>query len=120
MLWITHRFLQLGVLGGNKKLTAIWPGPSLTNLVDPPDLAAANWSETVAAVLVYLLLLAVVVLVVSFILSFYFSANTIIYSLMRNKVDNTALDDIYTLSVEVETEPTTIEARPEEAEPESG
>jgi len=120
MLWITHRSLQLGVLGGNKKLTAIWSGPSLTNLVDPPDLAAANWSQTVAAVLVYLLLLAVVVLVVSFILSFYFSANTIIYSLMRNKVDNTALDDIYTPSVEVETEPTTIESRPEEAEPESG
>ena len=120
MLWITHRSLQLGVLGGNKKLTAIWSGPSLTNLVDPPDLAAANWSETVAAVLVYLLLLAVVVLVVSFILSFYFSANTIIYSLMRNKVDSTALDDIYTLSEEIDTEPTKMESGPQEAEPESG
>ena len=66
-----------------------------------------------------MLLLAVAVLVASFILSFYFSANTIIYSLMRNNVDNTALDDIYTPSVEIETEPTAIESKKEEAEPES-
>jgi hypothetical protein len=119
ILWCTHRFLQLGVLGDNKKLAAIWPGPTFMNLVDQPDLAAANWSLTVAAVMVYLLLLAVVVLVVSFIISFYFSANTIIYSLMRNKVDNTALEDVYTLSEEIDTEPTPTESKPEEAEPES-
>jgi len=119
LLWVTHRSLQLGVLGDNKKLTAIWQGPTFTNLVDPPDLAAANWSQSIAAILVYLLLLAVVVLVVSFIVSFYFSANTIIYSLMRNRVDNTALDDVYTPLEEVKTEPTTAESKPEEAEPES-
>ncbi|GAF76916.1 unnamed protein product, partial [marine sediment metagenome] len=118
MLWITHRSLQLGI--SNKKLAAIWSGPSFANLVDSPDLAAANWSQTVAAVIVYLLLLAVVVLVASFILSFYFSANTIIYSLMRNRVDNTALEDVYTPLEEVKTEPTTIESKTEEAEPESG
>ncbi len=115
ILWCTHRFLQLGVLGDNKKLAAIWPGPTFMNLVDPPDLAAANWSQTVAAVMVYMLLLAVVVLVVSFIISFYFSANTIIYSLMRNKVDNTALEDVYTLSEEIDTELTPTESEPEKA-----
>ena len=119
LLWVTHRSLQLGVLGDNKKLTAIWPGPTFANLVDPPDLAATNWSETVAAILVYLLLLAVVILVVSFIVSFYFSANTVIYALMRNKVDNTALEDVYIPSEEVETEPAATESKPEEAEPES-
>ena len=101
MLWITYRSLQLGVLGGNTKLTTIWPVPTFMNLVDPPNFAAANWSETVAGVIVYLLLLAVVVLVVSYIISFYFSANTIIYSLMRKKVDNTALEDVYTISEEI-------------------
>jgi len=119
ILWCTHRFLQLGVLGDNKKLAAIWPGPTFMNLVDPPDLAAANWSQTVAAVMVYMLLLAVVVLVVSFIISFYFSANTIIYSLMRKKVDNTALEDVYTLSEEIDTELTPTESKAEEAEPKS-
>jgi hypothetical protein len=44
-------------------------------------------------------------LLVSFVISFYFSANTIIYALMRNKVDNTALDDIYTLASDTESEP---------------
>jgi hypothetical protein len=33
---------------------------------------------------------------VSFVISFYFSANTIIYGLMRKRVDRTALDEIYT------------------------
>ena len=32
---------------------------------------------------------------VSFVISFYFSANTIIYALMRNRVDGTPLDEVY-------------------------
>lgn len=118
MLWITYRSLQLGVLGGNTKLTTIWQAPTFMNLVDPPDFAAANWSETVAAILIYLLVLAVVVLVVSYIISFYFSANTIIYSLLRKKVDNTALEDVYTVSDEISIEPTMIGSEPEDEEPE--
>ena len=62
--------------------------------------------------------MAVVVLVVSYIISFYFSANTIIYSLMRKKVDNTALEDVYTISEEINLETTMTESEPEEAEPE--
>ncbi|MGB2809677.1 MAG: hypothetical protein WBC22_18185 [Sedimentisphaerales bacterium] len=107
LLWCTHLFLQLGL--NDKKLAAIWPGPTFTKLVDTPDLAAANWSVQIAGVIVYLLLLAVVALLVSFIISFYFSANTIIYSLMRKKVDNTALEDVYSPFEEVEIEPTVFE-----------
>ncbi|KPL23705.1 MAG: hypothetical protein AMJ75_05505 [Phycisphaerae bacterium SM1_79] len=118
MLWITYRSLQLGFLGGNTKLTTIWPPPAFMDLVDPPNFAAANWSVTVAAVIVYLLLLAVVVLIVSYIISFYFSANTIIYSLMRKKVDNTDLGDVYTISEEINIEPTMIESEQEKEEPE--
>jgi hypothetical protein len=56
-------------------------------------------------------------LVVSFIISFYFSANTIIYSLMRNRVDNTALDDIYAPRLdEGKLEPTTAEGESEESQ----
>jgi len=118
MLWFTYRSLQLGVLGGNKKLTTIWPAPTFMNLVDPPDLTTANWSEKFAAVIIFLLLLAVLILIVSYIISFYFSANTIIYSLMRKKVDNTALDDVYTFSEGIGTELISTESEPEEAEPE--
>jgi hypothetical protein len=33
---------------------------------------------------------------VSFVISFYFSANTVIYALMRHRVDGTPLDEVYT------------------------
>ncbi len=114
---VTYWFLKLGILGDNSKLIAIWPGSSFTRLVGPLDLSAPNWTQSVAILLIYLCLLVVIGFVVSFIISFYFSANTIIYSLMRNKVDNTALDDIYTPSDEVETEPVTTESKPQETEP---
>jgi hypothetical protein len=39
---------------------------------------------------------------VSFVISFYFSASTIIYALMRNRVDRIALDEIYTAVDEME------------------
>ena len=116
LLWVTHWPLQLGVWG-NDKLAAIWSEPHFRDLLVPPDWGALNWSQSIAAFLIYLCSLAVVGLLAAFIISFYFSANTIIYSLMRNKVDNTALDDIYTPPDEVETEPTTTESKPEETQP---
>jgi hypothetical protein len=117
LLRITYWFLQVGVLGDNSKLTAIWQKPSFGSLHG--SLTLPGGTESVAAFLVYLCLLAIVGLVVSVIISFYFSANTIIYSLMRNRVDNTALEDIYTHFEDVDTEPTTTESRSEEAQPDS-
>ena len=117
LLWATYWFLQLGVLGDNSKLTAIWQKPGFGNLRGL--LVLPGGTESVAAFLVYLCLLAVVGLIASFIISFYFSANTIIYSLMRNRADNTALEDIYTHFEDVETEPITTESRSEEVHPDS-
>ena len=111
MLWITHCFLQLGVwvdsnTEGVDKLTAIWPKPEFMNLLGSSDPMPTTWTtESLATRLVYLLVLIVVGLMVSFIISFYFSANTVIYSLMRKRVDNTALDDVCTHFDEVEVEP---------------
>ncbi|MFA5238153.1 MAG: hypothetical protein WC476_00400 [Phycisphaerae bacterium] len=104
LLWITRWFLQLGIWVNNSnkgvnKLTAIWPEPSFMELRGSPSLATLNWSESLAAFLVYLVVLIVIGLLVSFVISFYFSANTIIYALMRNRVDNTAMDDIYAPAV---------------------
>ncbi|MCP4263007.1 MAG: hypothetical protein GY774_36665 [Planctomycetes bacterium] len=122
LLLVTHLFLQLGVRVENSeginKLTPIWPKPEFMKLLGSSDLATPNWTESLAALLVYLFLLAVVGLVVSFIISFYFSTNTIIYSLMRYKVDNTALEDMYTYYDETDIEPTITESNPEENPPE--
>ena len=107
LLWFTHRFLQFGVLVDSSskevnKLIAIWPQPSFTDLIGPSGSIPTNWSESLAGFVTYVFLLVVVGLVVSFVISFYFSANTIIYSLMRNKVDDTAIEDIYTDTSDVE------------------
>ncbi len=112
LLRATYWFLQVGVLGDNSKLTAIWQKPSFESLRG--SLVFPGGTESVAAFLVYLCLLVVVGLVVSFVISFYFSANTIIYSLMRNRVDNTALEDIYT--EEAKAEPTTTESSSEQSQ----
>ena len=110
LLWSTHWFLQLGVRADNSsnevnKLAAIWPSPSFAGLRGITSWATLNWSESWAAFLIYMLLLIAVGLLVSFVINFYFSANTTIYALMRNRVDNTALEDIYTPSAdEVEAE----------------
>ena len=123
-LWITRWLLQLGLWADNgsqevNKLAAIWPKPEFRYLLGSSSQATTNWTESIAAFLVYLFLLVIVGLVVSFIISFYFSANTIIYSLMRKTVDNTALEDIYMQFDEAEVEPTANELLPREEPPSS-
>ncbi len=123
-LWITRWLLQLGLWADNgsqevNKLAAIWPKPEFRYLLGSSSPATTNWTESIAAFLVYLFLLVIVGLVVSFIISFYFSANTIIYSLMRKTVDNTALEDIYMQFDEAEVEPTASELLPREEPPSS-
>lgn len=120
-IWITRWLIQLSLWVDNSKevnkLVAIWPKPEFRYLLGSSDTLTTNWTESVAAFLVYLFLLVVVGLVVSFIISFYFSANTIIYSLMRKTVDNTAFEDIYMQFDEAEAEPTTDELLPKEEPP---
>jgi hypothetical protein len=121
-IWITRWLLELGIWveNGSKqvnKLVAIWPKPEFRYLLGSSDTLTTNWTESVAAFLVYLFLLVVVGLLVSFIISFYFSANTIIYSLMRKTVDNTAFEDIYMQFNEAEIEPATDELLPKEEPP---
>jgi hypothetical protein len=99
VLRITYVFLQLGFFNGNAGLTRIWSEPKFANLLSGAT-SAANWAESVGVFLVHAWVLVVVGLMVAFVISFYFSANTIIYALMRNRVDKTALDEVYTYAGE--------------------
>jgi hypothetical protein len=123
-LWISHWFLRFSVWAKTgsqetNKLEAIWPEPEFMKLlVDPSTLNTTNGTEKVAAFLVYIFLLVVIGLVVSFFINFYFSANTIICSLMRHKVDNTAFEDIYTPPDTSDIEPAEIESTKEQTPPE--
>ncbi|MBN2313126.1 MAG: hypothetical protein JXM79_04310 [Sedimentisphaerales bacterium] len=114
VLWITRFSVRIALWvndGADKtnKLNAIWPKPEFRDLLGSSSPVPTNQTETVAAFLIYLFLLVVVGLVVSFIISFYFSANTIIYSLMRGNVDNTPREDIYMPFEEADVEPIGIE-----------
>jgi hypothetical protein len=118
LLWSAYRGLRLGagldsVRGLPDKIAAIWPEPSFAQLL-AYSAAAGSRSESVAAFLVYLSALIIVGLVVSFIISFYFSANIVIYALMRNKVDNKALEEIYTELEEMRPSLTEVEQEPEQ------
>ena len=57
----------------------------------------------------YLSTLVIVGLVASFIISFYFSSNTVIYAIMRNQVDDTPLEQIYTEAEETKGRPAKVE-----------
>lgn len=106
LLSSTRLFLKSGIFASNTdKLDVIWPSPSFMNLLGSPNQTAGIWTESVSAFLINLFVLIIAALVTSFIISFYFSANTVIYALMRNRVDNTALDDIYTQFQENNTSP---------------
>jgi len=93
LLWVTRGFLQVGL--SNEKLRAIWPEPVFDNLLGTAAAAPEVWSLWLAAFLIRVWVLVVIGLLVSFLLSFYFSAGTIIYDLMRNRVDGTPLDEVY-------------------------
>ena len=115
LLWTTYRFLAIGFLGQNEKLHTIWPEPTFTSFLGTPGAMPHVWSMTVGAVLIRVWVLAVIGLMVSFIISFYFSANTIIYALMRHGVDGTPLDEVYASPSEVPAESIPLETGPDAA-----
>ena len=117
MLSITHCLLQLGIwtdssTEGVGKLAAIWPRREFMSFLASSEPAASTWPELLAARLVWLFVLMVVALLVSFIISFYFSANTIIYSLLRNRVDKTPLNDVCTHFDEADIETSATDLQP--------
>jgi len=104
LLRINYLFLQLGFLKDDEKLAALWPKPDFTDFLGVTEATPGNWSTSVGSFLIYLWVLVVVGLMISFVISFYFSANTIIYALMRKRVDGTVLEEIYSDANEMETE----------------
>jgi hypothetical protein len=82
----------------------IWEQPTdpLTELRYSPNYDALKGTEAAAAGLIVWWVYLVIGLVGAFVISFYFSANTIIYYLMRREVDATDLDDVYVEETEDE------------------
>ncbi len=77
------------------KISAIWPKPEYLNLLGVSPEFPRSATESVSAFIIYIAVLFICGLVAAYVVSFFYTANTIIYSLMRYKVDGTALNEIY-------------------------
>jgi hypothetical protein len=102
LLAVTHYFVGLLLWGqpniywhGLGDAAAMWPPPDLFALTYPIAYEGLKWSESIAATLIAFWVYLVIGILGAFIISFYFSANTVIYYLMRREVDATELDDVY-------------------------
>ena len=98
VLVLTYVLLDLGVANeadGPGKLARIWGKPDFFTLITP-NAGPANVTESIAAFLIYATMLLVVGVVVAFVISFYFCSSTIIYALMRRKVDQVDMGRVYT------------------------
>lgn len=73
----------------------IWPPVSDANLAYHLVFPALAWTDQIAAVLISIWVYIVLGLLAGFVVSFYFTANTIIYYVLRREVDLTELDDVY-------------------------
>jgi len=102
-LFLTHSFADLGSFANAKPgvelWTSMWPAPSIDpisgQLTYKPVYSDLNGGERIGAFILAFWNYLVVGLLGAFAISFYFSANTIIYYLMRQEVDATELDDVY-------------------------
>lgn len=98
MLALTHYFVGAGMFkeaaSSDPLWSMMWPlgGSFLTYDVDYLTL---RWDQDLTSGLISFWFFMVVGLLGAYIISFYFSANTIIYFLMRREVDATEMDDIY-------------------------
>jgi len=59
------------------------------------DYHALHFAQQIGAFFMQIWVMLLVSFLGAFVLSFYFSANTIIYYLMRRQVDSTEMDDVY-------------------------
>jgi hypothetical protein len=107
MLGITHAFVGAGVLVGANSTeplwSVMWPDPMVnTQMTYTIDTLTLTFMQRTAAWLMKFWIYLVIAMLAAFAVSFFFSANTIIYVLMRKEVDATEIDDVYLEQIEDE------------------
>ncbi len=96
MLGLTHFFVQSFLWGKpGRYWPEIWPAISDQDLAYRINFQGLAWSEALAAVLIAMWVYLVLSFLAAFVVSFYLSANTIIYYLMRGEVDATELSEVF-------------------------
>ena len=100
MLMLTHYFVGLFIFrhaeNEARLWNVMWPSPtSLGRLTYDINYLPLGAGQKAGAFLIMVWVYLAIGLLGAFAISFYFSANTIIYFLMRHEVDATELDDVY-------------------------
>ena len=96
MLSVTHFFASWFLVGQpGRYWPEIWPPVSDQDMAYRINFQALSWSDGLGAFFIAAWVYIVLTLLAAFVVSFYFSSNTIIYYLMRREVDATELDDVY-------------------------
>src|SRR5205814_1191891 len=97
---LTHHFVGAGMVKEAPSMEPLWnkmwvsPAQSGT-LSYEIDHLTLRGDQDLAAFLIAFWVYTVIGVLGAFVISFYFSANTIIYYLMRHEVDATEMDDVY-------------------------
>ena len=100
VLTLTHRFVGFGVLAhaGSTAplLSALWPDPATAGRLSySVDALSLTLPQEIGAGLIWFWVHLAVAVLGAFAVCFYFSANTIIYYLLRHDVDATDLNEVY-------------------------
>jgi hypothetical protein len=99
ILRITHLFTGMAVFSDAYSTEPLWPvmwpSPTAMHFTYSLNELTLGAFEYIGAFLVAFWVYLVMAMLGAFAISFYFSANTIIYVLMRHEVDATELDDVY-------------------------
>ena len=101
LLRTTHYFLSLSNTL-DSTIQRIWPVPSFLDFLPSETFMVGTIEEKWAYIVIYISVLLVVTAVAAFVMSFYFSASTVIYTLIRKISDGTEPDTVYTKLAELE------------------
>ena len=96
VLGFTYRLLEMGmaIAGCADKIERVWVRPDFLNILSKAS-GAANISESFMSYWIYFFLLIIIGFLLAYIISYVFSAATVIYALMRKKVDHVAYEQVY-------------------------
>ena len=96
VLSLTYSLLRAGItmVGEAEKIERIWPEPTLLSFLNSAS-HPAGFSESVTSFVIHLFMLGIVGILLSYIVSYFFSSAAVIYALMRKKVDKIDINRIY-------------------------
>ncbi len=99
-IWITHYCVGFWVFAetpyGVSRFEAVFPTPAVDQPAGGIDWSTLGWSGKAAAGMVSFWVYTFLLLLGAYAVSFYISANTWIYLLLRRAADGTPFDDVYT------------------------